>query len=348
MPAPQRQPILVTGSHRSGSTWSGRMIAAAPGVRYISEPFSVNSPSGICRARFRYWYTYITDENEAEFREDLAQTLSFRYNLPGELRELPANWKGARERKRHEQADEAAAPPSHGQKDRPVRVAPVFPMPRPLRRMVKDAANFAVGRQRADVALMKDPMALFSSEWLARTYGIRPVVLIRHPAAFASSLRRVRWDFAFSNFTAQPLLMRDLLDPYADEIHEAVRREHDILDQAALLWRVIHHVIAGFRDRHPDWLFLRHEDLAADPVAGFRRAYDHLGLQFTEDARRTIESHSSGANPAEAPGREVEVLRRDSRAAAKTWTTRLTPEEAERLREQVEPVASNFYSDADW
>ena len=32
------KPILVTGSHRSGSTWVGKMLATSPSVNYIHEP----------------------------------------------------------------------------------------------------------------------------------------------------------------------------------------------------------------------------------------------------------------------------------------------------------------------
>src|SRR5438067_1059673 len=41
--------------------------------------------------------------------------------------------------------------------------------------------------------LVKDPAALFSSEWLARTFGFQVVLLSRHPAAFVSSLKRLGW-----------------------------------------------------------------------------------------------------------------------------------------------------------
>lgn len=33
--------ILVSGSHRSGSTWTGKVIAKAKGVRYVHEPFNI-------------------------------------------------------------------------------------------------------------------------------------------------------------------------------------------------------------------------------------------------------------------------------------------------------------------
>ena len=34
------RPILVTGAHRSGTTWVGKMLALAPGVAYVHEPFN--------------------------------------------------------------------------------------------------------------------------------------------------------------------------------------------------------------------------------------------------------------------------------------------------------------------
>jgi hypothetical protein len=36
------KPILVKGSHRSGTTWAGRMLAKANGVAYIHETLSSN------------------------------------------------------------------------------------------------------------------------------------------------------------------------------------------------------------------------------------------------------------------------------------------------------------------
>jgi len=59
--------ILVTGSHRSGTTWVAKMIANSPSVGYIHEPFNptIYRP-GICAAKFR-GFTYISKENEAAF-----------------------------------------------------------------------------------------------------------------------------------------------------------------------------------------------------------------------------------------------------------------------------------------
>ena len=86
-----RKPMLITGSHRSGSTWVGRMLSASPSVGYIHEPFNLDwqrKHPGICNANFQHWFTYITKDNELIFYEPIKNTLAFHYNLIEELKSL--------------------------------------------------------------------------------------------------------------------------------------------------------------------------------------------------------------------------------------------------------------------
>ena len=61
-----RRPILVTGGHRTGTTWVGKMLAASGEAAYISEPLNVLHRPGVMSTPVRHWYTYICPENEAE------------------------------------------------------------------------------------------------------------------------------------------------------------------------------------------------------------------------------------------------------------------------------------------
>jgi hypothetical protein len=54
-----KKPILVTGSHRSGTTWVGRMISLDIDVGYIHEPFNISLPPGYNKLELNYWFTYI-------------------------------------------------------------------------------------------------------------------------------------------------------------------------------------------------------------------------------------------------------------------------------------------------
>ncbi len=57
----QKRPILVTGSIRSGSTWTGKMLSLPFSVGYISEPF--NPTLSYYGMKHNYFYPYVTEKN---------------------------------------------------------------------------------------------------------------------------------------------------------------------------------------------------------------------------------------------------------------------------------------------
>ena len=87
-PAHEHAPILVTGAHRSGTTWVGKMLSASGEAAYISEPLNILHRPGVMQAPTQYWYTYICGDNESEFLPGLSDTVHFRYHLKAELASL--------------------------------------------------------------------------------------------------------------------------------------------------------------------------------------------------------------------------------------------------------------------
>lgn len=303
------KPILVTGSHRSGSTWVGKMMAASPELGYIHEPFNLKHDLGFCGARFDYWFTYICPDNEALYYKYFDKTVHFRYNVPW-------SWDLLTDSEKRTQ-------------------------------VMNDYKHFERQRKAGLRPLIKDPIAVFSTEWLATRFNMDVIALIRHPAAFAYSIKKAGWAHDFSHFTRQPLLMRDHLSPFAEELQQFVDNRPDIIDQAALLWKLIHYMIAGYQDNYPNWLFVRHEDLSLDPINGFKTIFSKLNLTFTDGVRETIEDYSSPKN--EKPSTEVlGFSKRDSRANISTWKTGLSADEIQRIRDRVGEVAFRYYSDDEW
>lgn len=143
------RPILVTGSPRSGTTFVGRMLALSPEVHYIHEPFHPRFGPEVTAARFRQFYTYLGDGSADAVLKPLARTMALHYDLGPALRRArrPAN----------------------------------------ARRAVRQWHEFNRARRRGARALVKDPAALFSSEWLADTFQMKVIVLIAIPLR----LRRV-------------------------------------------------------------------------------------------------------------------------------------------------------------
>jgi hypothetical protein len=200
-------------------------------------------------------------------------------------------------------------------------------------------------RRRHARPLMKDPIALLSAEWLAQRFDMEVVVLIRHPAAFASSLRRLGWKHSFATFLDDGRVP-EVIRPYEDEIRAQAREPGDLLAQAALLWRLLYNAVSSYRECHEDWVFLRHEDVSLEPGPSFGRLYERLGLELTENARTEIERASASGNPsAPATPHAVEL---DSAASLGRWREELTPQEIETLRERTSDVWPRFYANEDW
>ena len=210
-------PILVTGSHRSGTTWVGTMLAVSPPVLYVPEIFNVDH--GIWRDRgiFRYWFTYINGENQHEFRDAIANILCVNYGL------------------RH--IIGLATP--EGRDDI-----------KGLLGRLKFASKL-LKSLRYRRPLLKDPIALCSAEWLAREFGMDIIVLIRHPCAFVLSILRSNWRFNFDKFLNQRGLMENYLYQFEKQLYQ---KPKDLIEEADLLWKCLHHVITIYKNKYSNWI----------------------------------------------------------------------------------------------
>jgi hypothetical protein len=220
--------------------------------------------------------------------------------------------------------------------------------PRDVGRLMRDARRFGDYRRRHARPLVKDPVALLAAPWLARSFDMDVVVMIRHPAAFASSLKRMGWTHPFGDFLVQPALMDGPLAAYRGQVERYAADPPDVVDQAGLLWAMLHDVIDGYRTDHPEWQFVRHEDLSTDPQAGFRQLCDRLGLHYDGPLEERLAHDTDAGNPVEAVNGTAHTLQRDSRANVTTWRTRLTPEEIARVREATAAVSPRFYGEDEW
>jgi len=302
------KPFLVTGAHRTGTTWVGKMLAASGEAAYISEPLNIWHRPGVLRARVGNWYQYLCPENEASFLVALQETLAFKYHLGREILSL------------------------RSRKD--------------FLRMCRDESIFFKGRLFNQRPLLKDPFAIFSIPWFITCLNCQVVVTVRHPAGFASSLKKLGWPFDFRHLLDQPLLMDAYLEPYRRQMEACLAQPEDIIAQSSLLWLMIYTTVANFRKQFPEIIITRHEDLAQDPVKGYQNLYRQLGLSFNASARNSILNSSSSENPREL--KQVHATRLDSRASLNNWKRRLTLEEIQSIRSLTEEVASQYYESLDW
>ena len=302
-----KRPVVVTGSHRSGTTWVGRMLCLSGEAGYIHEPLNpVRRPSWLAHP-VPYWYVYITDDNEHLYAADLARAMSFDYPVTRNLARLR----------------------------RPEHAGIMFSdILRGLRPKLSGARP-----------LLKDPFALFSAEWLQRRYDAHVVVTVRNPIAFAGSIKRLNWQFKFKTLLSQGPLMRDWLNPFESEMRRCRDNDVDVVEQGIVLWNALHHAIAELRDRHPEWSVVRHEDLARDPGPGFEDLYRACDLRWDASVADAVAGFSTADTGKELPMWKHGSVKRDSKNATETWKLRLTDEEVERVRNGTREVAKLFYEE---
>jgi Sulfotransferase family len=302
------KPILVTGSHRSGSTWAGKILALAPDTGYIHEPFNVDLRHGVVPDPFGHCFQYVCDKNSDNYEEVLRKVINYEYPLSSNLLGLRTT--------------------------------------RGAAKITRDYGLSMLHKIRGDTPIIKDPFAFFSAEWLCKTFDMNALIMIRHPAAFCSSLKLMNWKFDFNHFLEQPLLMDRYLGEFEEEIREFAENENDIIQQAILLWNCIHHTINIYQKNHPEWLFVKHEDLSMDPVTHFQSIYQSFDLELTDRIKSKILKLTGDHNPSEQQ-RAHEIVR-DSKVNIYNWKNRLSQNEINVIMKKTYESSTSFYAENEW
>jgi len=299
-----RIPILVTGSQRSGTTWVGRTISQHPLVRYEHEPFNTFYPNPMFGLRINDYYAhYESSGQQAEIKQAFDKLL-----YAGKLSEAISLCRAT-----------GISRYTPAQFFKQLCLTP---------------------RQRI---LIKDPIALLSASWLYKTYGCQVICMIRNPLAFVASQKKADWDIDFEHLRRQKALMNSQLTPFKSDLEYVCAHPEsvDLIDRSALLWNVLHAVILEYRRTYPEWLFIRHEDAARDPVPAFQRMFSYLGLEPTPEIQAYIATYTSARKNVHAQSTKYQP--RDSKASIHAWQDILSDEEALRVDAATRKIAANFY-----
>lgn len=302
------RPILVTGAHRTATTWVGKMLSAAPRVGYISEPLNAAHRPGKLRHPVPHWYEYISAESDGQYLQEFRDLLGFRFHAGAAL-----------------------------QAARSVRDLAVG---------MRDFSRALGGRYTASIPLVKDPFAVFSIPWFVSRFACRVVVTVRHPASFASSLRKLNWPFDFWNLLDQPALMQAHLEPFREAMSSITAG--DILAQGALLWTMIYSTVRKFQEQDPRIIIVRHEDLSLDPESRFGELFGQLDLEYTPRALKFVVESSGESNPGELAAGHTHSVKLDSRSNVESWKKRLSSAEVQQIISASGRVASLYYPEQDW
>ena len=196
--------VVVTGTHYSMSTLTGKIIGQAPEFHVVHEPLNAEPSLSYSSLNPEHWYEYY---NGSRYDGMRAALYGYAYGagaIKGTLDRLPR-----------------------------IRSA------RDVLRVGKYAWTNLAFRCRPRRVVFKDPFLAFSGADLQARDGLYVVLSVRHPCGFAESLKRRGRGFDFNNLSDQPALLEAMPD-MAELIKEYAATTQPIVAQAALLWRVIY------------------------------------------------------------------------------------------------------------
>jgi hypothetical protein len=284
--------IFVAGLARSGTTWFARAVGSAPGVQYIHEPDT----------RSNDVLAYVgTHGIDFEWPIAPGTRLPY-YELMWDLA-FAGGWPAGKAPRIAE------------------RLAGIKALPRWTRLRALAVIARASKRRHppTEHQLVKSVRVVMTLEWIADHYRPTVVVVWRSPLNMLASYRE--------------------RDERAGHVQAAVRKRFEGTaawpppadDDGGMVWNLCSRLglLLETAARHRDWLVVRHETIADDPLAGFKAVLSSIGLPWSPE----VESYLDAAN---RPGTGWTVERVASDEAA-VWKRRLS---ADQVRTAAEVIAS--------
>ena len=301
--------IFVTGVIRSGTTFVGIVLSLPLDVDYIHEPFNpLCGMPGIDR-----WYRYVRpslDTEQMQRYHELAKSI-FSYDLT--LR----SW--------YPESD-----PWHS---------------KVIKGIVGSRGPFYLRLAKLNpfhkAAVIKDPIANLLTEYLYLHFGVKPVIIIKHPLSLVASLKRVDWWPNLGEINEQPHLIEDYFWDEADFLN---RDWSNPVLGAAAYWRAIYKVLLAQSGKYPDWQVITHEELSQAPVLVFNRLYERLDLPWSESVKDKILKQTQGNRSAQARKGRVQDFKRNSADIFRVRRDSLSAKERRAIFEVTKDVALQIYS----
>lgn len=280
---------LVTGMHRSGTTWVGEVIAHAQSIKILHEPFNANS--GLIGVDKWYYGPAEASYIAGLLQEMLNGERSYRRRrgTDGLVKNLMRTVAGSQYE--HDLTAALAAP------EQPI--------------------------------VMKDPFLIRLGADLARDFGAKGVILVRHPAAMINSLKRMNWRLPN-------------LDDRAPEVYSA---DSDIqfCFQIGMFWGGLYAEVLDQVRTVPEQLMLvRHEELCNEPVQIGQDILTHLDMPFTDSARDFLTKSTSG-NVGELSGDQLHNMYRDAQKLAQSWRSSITKEQLMAVQAGAGKILQQIY-----
>ena len=275
--------LFVTGEIRGGTTFVGKVLSLPREVDYIHEPFNLRCGMPGMERRYLYVRPELDTPEMQAFHEKARRIFSYDFQLQS----------------------------SYHRRDSLSRKL--------IKKVVGTRGPFYLRLAKLNpfhkAAVIKDPTAPYTAAYMYEHFGVRPVIVLRHPASFIASLKRINWWPKATDVITQPALQADFL---ANDAAYWSQDFSDPIRNAAAHWRLHFKILLGCAAQYPDWVVVRLEDRG-----------------MTENDGKAEVTHSNRVQDFNRDSAQIFALRRNS----------LSVEERRTIFELVHDVALPYYSE---
>ena len=300
--------VYVTGVPRSGTTFVGKVLSLPREVDYIHEPFNPQCGFSDTNIWYRYMRPNFDTEEMQQFHELTQGLFRYDFNLKTYI-SVRENTIGR-------------------------LVKRCFGSRGPFYLRIAKLNPFHTS------ALIKDPIGNLLTEYLYLQFGVKPVILIKHPLSQIASYKRVNLWPRMSQLGQQSALVNDY---FSDECELFSQQWSDPIAEAAAFWRAVYKVLLTQANQYQDWLTVTHEQLCQAPISEFQNLYQKLNLKWSAQVEHKIHGMTQGNASAEASQGKFHDFNRNSADIFAIRRDSLSIQDRRRIFDIVEDVALQIY-----
>lgn len=290
--------ILVTGTPRSGTTAVGLNLSMGKGVRTLYEPFSKKAGMVEINNHFEVPGSEIFPYSKLDLCIKKLKCLDLKLK-PG-----------------------------------------IFPKDTGFNKLVK----FIVGGRSkfyyrvckydpfVHTVIWKDPLACFTSEYVAKFHDIDVIVTCRNPWAVAASFKRLGWSFDLPEIQSRLAEV----NPFKIQIPEAkdMINIHPSVLNASVLWYLVNSVLLSWKEQQKIQ-FVNLDSIIINPVKAYKTIYEKLDLDFNTSIQNKIQKNYNSISDKISPDLNQTHDWNRNVLSVNTYWDKLLSEEEVRLVGQI-------------
>lgn len=295
--------FVVTGMHRSGTTFMGRLFSQYNHLHVIHEP--LNKEFGL--KHVNHIYPCDLMKEQAEYYQPLLKRM----------------------------LESRADFVRYAAKDAFAK--------RFARRLIGGRTGYNatvlkwknIYRRTPVTPVLKDPFQILLTQSSVDS-GHNVLIIIRHPAAIWLSIKRMDWKFDFEHFADQRILPQLGISLSIDELNLLPE-----IEKFSWLWTILYSYVKQLNS-HKNLHIMKHEDFCFDPFQELKKIEQFLELKTNPEVIDFIEKNMFGKknDPKE---KTQHVFERDSRYLATSWIDKISPTDEQSIKNICGETVKHYY-----